>query len=65
MTQGSNQYMTYGPLALERHVKGDGRKLLIYTLHPGEKGSASSASASASAGSASPNASASSASPSA
>jgi hypothetical protein len=35
MTDGPNRQVTYGPLALERHVKDDGRKLLVYTLRHG------------------------------
>jgi hypothetical protein len=29
--------MTYGPLSLQRYVKDDGRKLILYTLRPAAK----------------------------
>jgi len=29
--------MAYGPLELERYVKEDGRKLIVYTLRRGAK----------------------------
>jgi hypothetical protein len=32
MTGRPNRQAIYGPLVLERHVKDDGRRLLIYTL---------------------------------
>jgi hypothetical protein len=48
MGDGPNQTI-YGPLALERYVKDDGRKLIVYTLRPGAEASASGASTSASA----------------
>jgi hypothetical protein len=47
MVNGPNRQTIYGPLELERHVKDDGRKLIIYTRHRSAKAQMGSASASA------------------
>lgn len=47
MTNAPNRQAIYGPLALERQVKDDGRKLILYTLRHGARAQTSSAQAQA------------------